>query len=105
MIGKRGRGRPAFRDQFSLAKIVEQVLNYHPSGANRSRSETTNYSTIDELHRLTVLNLRQYFADFGLPVPKNLPGPRVIRSWKGSESKLCGCQILQKRHPVSNRAT
>lgn len=82
-LGKRKQGRPSFRDKYPLAAITEQVLNFHPSGADRHRSQTTNFSTvtIDELHRLVCANIRQYCSDFGLPPPgpKDLPSPITIR--------------------------
>lgn len=81
-LGKPKMGRPAYHDIYpALGAIVEQILNFHPSGANRARSEVTNYSTITvtELHRLACDNLRQYCKDFGLPPPVKLPGELVIR--------------------------
>lgn len=83
LLGKRKRGRPSYRDLYPLVPIVQRILNFHPSGANRQRSETTNYSTITmkELWRLTCLNIKQYCIDFGLPVPSQdkLPCELVIR--------------------------
>lgn len=78
---KRTRGRPAFRNLYPLAAIVQQVLNCHPGGADRNRSQTTNYTTLTlrELHRLTLINLKQYCKDFGLPEPPRYPGKKTIR--------------------------
>lgn len=60
---------------------MEQILNAHPSGANRQRSETTNYSTITlkELHRVACDHLLQYCLDFGVPIPKKFPSEKTIR--------------------------
>lgn len=79
---KRKPWRPSFCDRYpALPTIVQQILNCHPGGANRQRSQTTTYSTLtmEELHRLTCQNLQQHCLDFGIPEPNPYPSPKVIR--------------------------
>lgn len=76
--------------QFPLAAIVEQVLHAHPSGANRQRNETTNYTTVTlkELTRLTKNNLEQYCTDFGVLPPKNLGDATIRRLGKAPNANF-----------------
>lgn len=78
---KRTRGRPAYHRIYPLAAIVEQILNCHPGGADRGRSENTNYTTLTlkELTRRVRDNLRQYCLDFGLPFPRRFPSMKTVR--------------------------
>lgn len=78
---KRKRGRPAYCDIYPLAAIVEQVLSNRPGGADRGRSQTTNFTTLTlkELTKHVCDNLRRYCLDFGLPEPKRYPGMKTIR--------------------------
>lgn len=78
---KKKMGRPAYRDIYPLSAMVQQILSCHSGGADRGRSETTNYTTLTlkELTRRTRDTLRQYCLDFGLPLPKKFPSTKTVR--------------------------
>lgn len=74
-------GRVPFRDLYPIVALTRQCLNSRPAGARRNRAETTNYTTLTltELHRMVITALRRYCFDFGVQLPKKLPGKKTIR--------------------------